>query len=364
MVEAFEQVGGPPKLVRLIIGSPLREKYEFHVLSHCISGFNLKVILHFRSQLVQLKPDIVHIHGLKSDAFLAAVAAAWARRPRILVTIHASNAQGIYDYQSPVLNLRRWIVSQVLEPATLRLADAAYCVCDATKNDRRIQRSAKTKLRDTIHNSVEIKPAAERNSRFREEFGFSEDDMVLIYTGRMCKDKGLVVLAAAMNDIVERGAGASADLRDRIKLLLVGDGQELPAIRRCFQPLMQSNHVVMTGRRDDIDALNAMADIFVFPSLHENLSFSLLEAMNAGLPIIATAVGGNVEVVVQGQTGFLVPPDDVDALAQSIVELSADANLRVRMGLAGRERLRNQFSAASMIRKTDEVYQSLLAAGT
>jgi len=363
MVEAFDQVGGPPKLVRLIIGSRLSAKYEFHVLSHCISGFNLKAVLDFGSQLVRLAPDIVHIHGLKSDAFLAAVAAAWARRPRILVTIHASTAQGIRDYQSPVLKLRQWVVSHMLEPATLRLAHAAYCVCDATRNDRRVQKSAKTRLRDTIHNGIEINPTAGRNARLREEFGFSEDDIMLIYTGRMSKDKGLEVLAAAMNDIMRRGTGASADLRDKIKLLLVGDGQDLPAIHRCFQPLIQSNHVVMTRRRDDIDALNAVADIFVFPSLHENLSFSLLEAMSAGLPIIASAVGGNVEVVVQGQTGFLVAPDDAGALAQSIVELSADAKLRERMGLAGRERVRNEFSAASMIRRTDEVYQSLLPAG-
>jgi glycosyltransferase involved in cell wall biosynthesis len=360
MVEAFDQVGGPPKLVRLIMGSPLRQKYEFHVLSYCISGFNLKAALDLRSQLVQLKPDIVHIHGLKSDGFLAAVAAALARRPRILVTIHASSAQAILDYQSPVLKLRQWIVSQMLEPATLRLADAAYCVCEAMKSDRRIRKSAQTKLRDTIHNGVEIKPTAERNLRLRQEFGFSDDAVVVIYTGRMSRDKGLEVLAAAMNKIMQRGVGVSAELRDKIKLLLVGDGREMPAIRRCFQPLIQSNQVVMAGKRDDIDGLNATADIFVFPSLHENLSFSLLEAMNAALPVIATAVGGNVEVVVQDQTGFLVPPGDADALAQSIVQLSADANLRERMGLAGRERLGNQFSVASMVRKTDEVYQSLL----
>ena len=86
-----------------------------------------------------------------------------------------------------------------------------------------------------------------------------------------------------------------------------------------------------------MDNLNAMSDIFVLPSFHENLSFALLEAMSAGLPVIATAVGGNPEVVADGLTGRLVPPHDADALAQCILQLSADASLRERMGFGRKE---------------------------
>ena len=85
MVEAFDQVGGPPKLVRLIIGSPLGEKYQFHVLSYTISGLSPAAILRLRGQLAQLSPDIVHIHGLKADGFHAAVAAKLARARRSLL---------------------------------------------------------------------------------------------------------------------------------------------------------------------------------------------------------------------------------------------------------------------------------------
>src|ERR1035438_4611804 len=77
MVEAYEKVGGPPRLVRLITASPLHERYDFHVLSYSISGFNLKAIFDLRRQIVRLKPDIVHVHGLKSDGLLATVAARW-----------------------------------------------------------------------------------------------------------------------------------------------------------------------------------------------------------------------------------------------------------------------------------------------
>jgi glycosyltransferase involved in cell wall biosynthesis len=315
-VEAYENTGGPPRLVRLIVASPLGVNYDFRVLSYSVSGFNLKALLAMRSRLVQWKPDIAHVHGLKCDGFLAAAAARLAGVPRVLVTVHGSTADAMGDYRGPIQKLRRWMVGHVLEPATLRLADAVYCVCDAMKDQPRIRKNAGGRLRDTIHNGVPASPVVKNTGPLRKSFGFADDDLVLLYTGRITRDKGLEVLAAAMKVIVrEKNARA-------IKLLLAGDGQEFNQIRARFQPLIQSNRVVMAGKRDDIDDLNAMADIFVFPSFHENLPFSLLEAMNAGRPIVATAVGGNVEVVADGQTGLLVPAHDATALANGILRLA------------------------------------------
>lgn len=364
MVEAYEKVGGPPRLVRLIVASPLGDKYDFHVLSYSISGFNLKAVLALRRQLVRLKPDIVHIHGLKSDGFLATVAARLARASQILVTIHGSTADASSDYQTSNQKLRQWIVGHVLEPATLRLADAVYCVCDAMKNQPRIRKHAKGRLRDTIHNGVQVSPVVNKSVSLRKTFGFADNDLVLLYTGRITRDKGLEVLAAAINAIVRQELIPATELHDRIKLLLVGDGRTFDEIRACFQSLIQTNHVVMAGKRDDIDDLNAMADIFVFPSFHENLPFSLLEAMNAGRAIVATAVGGNVEVVEDDQTGLLVPARDAIALANGILRLATDGKLREAMGEAGRKRLATHFSAEAVIRKTDALYQSLLPDAT
>ena len=360
MVEGYEKVGGPPRLVRLIVNSPLRDKHDFHVLTYSISGFDLRAALGLRRQLVRLRPDIVHIHGLKSDGFLATVAAKLARVPRLLVTIHGSSADATGDYQTAALKLRQWIVGHILEPATLHLADSIYCVCDAMKDQPRVRKHAKGRLHDTIHNGVQINPIVNQPYSLRKSFGFAKADLILLYIGRITKDKGLQVLAAALNAVV-RGEGAlAAGLRDRIKLVLVGDGPALSETRTCFQSLIQSRHVVMTGIRNDVDGLNAMADIFVFPSFHENLPFSLLEAMNAGRAVVATAVGGNVEVVEDGRTGLLVPAHDANALANAILRLAADNELRNAMGEAGRKRLAIHFSAEAVIRKTNALYQSLL----
>ena len=365
MVEAFDSIGGPPKLVRQIVRC-LGEKYEFRVLSYSIAGLRPGSILQLSRELRRLCPDIVHIHGLKVDGFHAVLAAKLARIPRILVTIHGSTADAISQYRTPLRRLQRWTVGYLLEPITLRLGDAVYCVCDAMKSKPRIRRHAGSRLRRTIHNSIEVGEIVGRQSCVRESFGLSADDLVLIYTGRISKDKGLEVLADALVAVLqaagngERGRPPSGHA---VKLLLVGDGTEFAAVRSRFLPLIRSGDVIMTGGRKDVGVLLANSDIFILPSFHENLSFALLEAMSAGLPVIATAVGGNPEVVVDGLSGLLVAPSDACALAHSIAQLCADASLRLQMGLAGRERVRNEFSVASMVRKTDEVYQSLLAPG-
>jgi glycosyltransferase involved in cell wall biosynthesis len=354
MVEAFEQVGGPPKLVRLIVESPLREIYDFHIVTYIVSGMNLSAVWQLRRQLVRFAPDVVHIHGLKADGFLATLAARLAGVRSILLVIHGSSLDALDDYRTASMRVRQWVVGHILEPVSLRLAHAVYCVCEAMKRNARIRRHAGRRLCETIHNGIVPTPGVARNGHLRQSLGFADDDVVLIYAGRMSTDKGLGVLAAAMQRVVRSGQASP-------KLLLVGDGPDSAVIRACFQSLIDSRHVVMTGRRDDVDGLNALSDIFVFPSFHENLSFAVLEAMNAGLPVIATAVGGNVEIVVDDSTGRLVPPHDIDSLAQAIADLAGNAALRASMGAAGKLRLRQEFNAAAVIQKTEALYKSLLS---
>jgi len=234
MVEAFDKTGGPPKLVRTIIDSSLQEKYVFYIISYSITGFDIKAIMNLKRKLTTLSPAIVHIHGLKTDGFHAAVAARLSRVKKILVTVHGSTADAITQYQTPQQKLRRWIVGQILEPATLRMVDAVYCVCDAMTNRARIKKHAGKRLKETIHNGIVPVPSPSRNISSRKNFGFSDSDIVLLYTGRIVKDKGLEVLAVAMQQIMSVNHGYK-----KIKLLLVGDGDEFSQIRSCFQNLIE-----------------------------------------------------------------------------------------------------------------------------
>jgi L-malate glycosyltransferase len=147
-----------------------------------------------------------------------------------------------------------------------------------------------------------------------------------------------------------------ADVPDA-RFVIAGEGELRPSLERQIKEHHLEKHVLLTGFRPDVLSLHKAFDIFVMSSITEGLGTSLLDAMAAGKPVVATAVGGIPEVVVDGETGFLVPPRDHDAMAGAIVRLLTDEPLRRRMGEAGRARVRARFSAERMVQDTMKVYQ-------
>jgi glycosyltransferase involved in cell wall biosynthesis len=119
--------------------------------------------------------------------------------------------------------------------------------------------------------------------------------------------------------------------------------------------------VIFTGTRDDVPDVLSALDVFVLSSATEGLAMTLLEAMAAGLPVIATSVGGNVEVVVDGATGRLVPPRDSVALGGAIADLLEDVPAQRRFGDEGRRRVSERFSIATMVRSYEQLYDAILA---
>ena len=119
--------------------------------------------------------------------------------------------------------------------------------------------------------------------------------------------------------------------------------------------------VVFTGRRDDVSALTSDLTLAVLPSTREAQGISILEAMARGVPVVASAVGGIPEVVTDGVDGRLVPPGDSDALADAIVELLRDDELRLRLGEAGRRTVVDRFSIDAQVRSIEAVYDEELA---
>jgi glycosyltransferase involved in cell wall biosynthesis len=151
-------------------------------------------------------------------------------------------------------------------------------------------------------------------------------------------------------------------LADRLRLVLVGDG---PLRAQCATVLAEGGVAELAwlpGERADIPAVMRGLHAFVLPSLAEGVSNTILEAMASGLPVVATAVGGNVELVDRGATGLLVPAGDVEALATAIVDLAADPGRAATMGRAGRAAAESRFSLAAMVATYRRVYERELAA--
>ena len=143
--------------------------------------------------------------------------------------------------------------------------------------------------------------------------------------------------------------------------VLLGDGPEQSALEAQASALGVRNRVVFLGYRQDVPDLLACADLLVLPSLFEGLPLSILEAMAAGKPVIATDVGGTSEVIEPEQTGLLVPPANPGALAGAIRRVLFDRRLAERLALTGKARVRDEFSAATMVQSVTQIYEDVLS---
>jgi L-malate glycosyltransferase len=143
------------------------------------------------------------------------------------------------------------------------------------------------------------------------------------------------------------------------RFVIAGEGELRSALERQIKDHRLDKHVLLAGFRPDVLSLHQAFDIFVMSSVTEGLGTSLLDAMAAGKPVVATRAGGIPEVVVDGETGFLVPPRDHGAMAAAIVKLLKDDGLRGTMGAAGRARAATMFSAERMVQDTLRVYERI-----
>lgn len=188
-------------------------------------------------------------------------------------------------------------------------------------------------------------PAAGARAALRRAWGADDAQVVAIVVGVLERRKGHDVLLEAAARL---GAGAP------LRYVFVGAGPLETALRRAAHA--RGVAVTFLGFRDDVVDCLAAADVAVLPSRHEGLGVAALEAMAVGRPVVASRVGGLAEVVADGETGSLVPPDDPAALAAALGELAAAPETRRRMGAAGAARVRARYSAAAMAEGTLACY--------
>ena len=147
------------------------------------------------------------------------------------------------------------------------------------------------------------------------------------------------------------------------RLWLVGEGPFEKTLREWIDVRNLSGRVVLAGVFDNVDELLTAADLFVLPSLEEGMSLAMLEAMATGLPIVATDIPGNREIVTHGEHGLLVPPTDVHSLSTAIERLLDDRRLAARLANAARDRARQHFSVAETVDRHLELFEDLIGAG-
>lgn len=311
-------------------------------------GISFPLVRDFVRQLRRLRPDVLHVRGLGNEGFHAALAGRLARVPRILVSVHGTQRDLVGNS-----SLRRAMVVNLLEPATLKMADAIVTMCQSAAQ-RHFLDPVRHKLLTPVANGVPLPSPIELASgaAVRQRFGIAADRIVAVIVSRLTAQKGYTDLAHAF----ERFEAAGIE----IDLIVVGSGDEDGRIAELFSGLVRCR-AYFAGQQDDVGPYLAAADLFVFPSWHENLSNALLEAMAYRLPVVATAVGGNVEVIEHGGGGILVPAHDPKSLAGAILRLASDATLRIAMGHCAYETIVKHYSLERMVHSWEAHYHAVAA---
>jgi len=290
------------------------------------------------SKLRALRPHVMHAHLTDPlSCRFALIAAALARVPAVVATLHL-----FMDVTSArARRLQHRVVSATVD----RYLAVSNHV--ASQLQERLQVPA-CKVR-VVHNAIAVERFGDLpDEGLRRELTGDTQRSIVLTVARLDTQKGHRYLLEAAVGLTEA------------VFVFAGDGVERAALEAQARELGVASRIRFLGQRDDIARLLASADVFVLPSLYEGLPITVLEAMAAGTPVVATAVDGTAEAVVDGATGILVPPAHSAALSTAIRSVLTDRDLAARFSAAGRARVVRGFSRPAMIKGVQAVYDEVL----
>jgi len=311
--------------------------------------------LYYKYDLTQVKAlvrlvnqgsyDILHVHLFPAQLF-GALASYLTSRCIYVTTEHGS-----------VNRRRQFAAFKFLDAFVYSRYTAVVCVSNAVKG-------ALIRWLPGLQHKIWVVPNgvvtekfcfyADSREKIRQDLGLRQEELVFTIVARLHPPKNHHVLIKAFREVTFA--------RPKTKLLVLGDGP-LP-IRRELEQLRDdlglATSVTFLGARGDVPKILAASDIFVLPSKYEGLPVSVVEAMAAGLPVIGTTGPGFTDVIVDGETGLLVPPDDPNSLSKTMIRLALRPEERRRLGEAGKARAREHFDIKVSTRHYEELYFSLM----
>ena len=307
--------------------------------------------------------EVIRLHARRTGLFIAG----WelrriirARRFSLLHTFlyHANIVGRLAAIGTGVPVISSIRVTEVDRPfritidrKTIKHVAAETCVSEAVRQWS-IEQGLPAEKLVTIPNAVDCAAYEAPPGSIRRELSLTPDARIVLFTGRLHRQKGPDVLLQA-----------SAILRERVPnahVVLAGDGPLRAQLARKAAELGLADRFHLLGPRDDVPALLADADVLALPSRWEGMPNAVLEAMAARKPAVAADVGGCREVIAHGETGLLVPPTDPAALASAIERIFADRDLAARMGAAARQRAEREFSIEKMVSRNEDIYERVL----
>ena len=288
-----------------------------------------------RQFLREHKTDVLHVHW-SSDIVVPGYAALREQVPVRIMSRHMP-----YPFKSRVGS---WLYSRFLYTRLVTVSNSV--------RETLIKASVPAYKIEVIHHGTDVEAFAKTTQDRKETraaLGIPEDRVAVGIIGRIAPEKGHAVLLEALQKV---------HARYPIQLVIVGNGLEEALIRDRAEKMGLSDKVLFTGFRDDVNNVINALDVVAVPSTwNEPCSAVVQQGMALSKPVIGTRAGGTPEMVLDDETGFLVPVSDAEALAEAMARLAGDAFLRKRLGAAGRERVEELFSLSVMTDKIEALYQ-------
>jgi len=312
---------------------------------------DLRTILRLARLIRSERPTILHTHTAKAGAVgrIAALLAGDARPPVIVHTFHGHVLRG---YFNPALTAAFRLLEQLLA----RVATKLVAVSPEVRDDLVALGVAPAAKFAVVRLGIELDERVDYDEEGRKAtrrlLGIPPDAFVVGWIGRMTAVKRTEDIARTLQALVERGVDGY--------LCLVGDGPDRTRLERRMHELGVAKRCLFVGYQENVARFYDAMDVLLLTSVNEGTPVSVIEALAAGRPVVATRVGGVSDVVRDGVDGFLAEVADVESLAARLAELAGDPELRTRMGNAGRAHVVDRYAVERLVDDIDRLYRSLL----
>ena len=292
-------------------------------------------------------PELLHVNNAQLIEII--IGAKLAGINRIIGCFHLLPKGSYSEINKPYKHMLQRLSAGFLSKIIVPSAITAEKWCQALKipKEKVIVIPNGVKTNENLSDQVEI-------TQVRQSLGIDEHRILIVCVGTLAQHKGHETLLEALKLLKDRNPSKLP------ATLIVGDGPLYEQLREKTRNLELDAHVIFTGFQNDVRKILAAADFAVLPSLYESFGIVILEAMAEGKPVIASRTGGIPEIIIDGETGILFPPEDSNLLAEAIEELTMNDEKRAKMGIACQDRVNSLFTVGEMAKEYQSVYLDVL----
>lgn len=343
---------------KVVVNSPTNGKFTKMLNKKKIKVYNIKAkrtfqidkVLKLVSIVKKESIDIIHTHTALPGMIISRIAG------KLTNTSVITHEHGLFPINSKPLigKYQIW-----LNKFTAKFDDKSIAVSHYTK-EKLIERGMSPNKICVIYNGIEMPDLKNNKNNLKkncyEKLDLPTNIFLVGLIGRIDKMKGQEVLIKAIPHVIKKNPSAY--------FLIIGEdfkgGNYIQELKNIVEKLGINKYIEFAGYRDDVIDLMNSFDLFVLPSFGEGLPVVILEAMAAGKPVIATSVGGNSEVVLDGETGTIIPPEDPEALTKAVIYHLENPEISKEMGRKGYDRVKENFTKKQMVEKTFQIYEEVL----